>query len=126
MKPNNYREYYINYTKDNIDKKEMTKLIEIYNRTMSNIVNCTDYELHSFITAWHQDAYEEKPYTIGPKFSIAVSYYDNSVNDIINEINLRESWFKEAAIRDYILKLNHKFTYEIKKLKQINLEISYT
>ena len=126
MKPYNYLEYYINYTKDTIDANEMTKLIEIYNKTMSNCNKYTDYELHSFITAWLLDAYEEKPYTIGPNFTMAIAYYDNSADSVMNEIDIRESWFKEAAIRDYILKLEHTLTNEVKKLKKMNLEISYT
>lgn len=123
---NSYLEHYIDYTRDEIDENEMTKLIEIYNTTKCNCETLTDFTLYSFIMAWLLDAYQEKTSTIGPNFSMALVYHTNTANKIVDIIDIRETWFEEAAIRDYILKLNNRLPYEIKRLKQMKLEITYT
>lgn len=126
MRFNSYLEHYIDYTKDEIDENQRTKLIEIYNTTMYNCDKLTDFTLYSFIMAWLLDAYQERTCTIGPNFSMALAYHTNTADKIVNIIDIHETWFEEAAIRDYILKLNNKLTYQIQKLKQMNLEIIYT
>ncbi len=120
-----YLEYYSNLTKNDIQVQDKTKLMNIYNDTKKSCENLSNFELHSFILAWLVDAYEEKDNTIGPHFHMSLAYHNNT-DDKIQE-DLYADWFKEAAVRDYILGYKNKFNYEIKTLKQMNkLEIRYT
>lgn len=92
---------YFNYYMQRIrpEGREQVRLENIYLTMKGRCCNLTDFEMHSFITAWISDKDEYRG--IGPKFSMALAYYENTVHELINDLNADQ--MKEAAIRDYIL-----------------------
>jgi hypothetical protein len=120
MKFNTYLEYYINMINE-IQVDEKDRLNTIYNITTEKCNNIPSEFIYKFIMAWLKDSIDEKPYTIGPEFTMAIAYYNGTEND--PQDDLYGSWFEEAAVRDYILKSNH-FPNEVQNLKNITLEIN--
>lgn len=90
-----YLDYYMVYVKP--DEQERNRLLNIYWETESKCHNFTDFQLYAFVTAWLSD--KDEPNGIGPNFTMALAYMENTADVAVTDAD----FFKEAAIRDYIL-----------------------
>jgi hypothetical protein len=93
-----YLDYYIGFVNPKNDEEKRLK--EIYTQKKESMV-LTTAQIYCLIYAWSLDI--DELFAIGPEFTIVLARLENREDEIVTNTNMHDEFFKEAAVRDYIL-----------------------